>query len=622
MRFVRVVLAVSLIYLGQAHAQRELLGKVVKGDDQSRTPVDNISVSLDEDGSHDVTKDGGLFHLFLSDSLKPGVEITITVTMPGYAVYEPPGGKLTVPVDLIHRREIQLLLKGSPRFLSDTQLRAFIERTEREAYRTAAQSNTKEPPDLGRYLKDWAFQYGFSVDEVQAEVNRWASQVQSKTSDNYDLSLAAFAEKIAQKDAVIAAQTKVIVDLRTNNAALQKQVDELRSSPNPDTRSPIQIQALRDEIAAQNIKIRDLEDPLLKQELQKQLASTSGELELICESFGECMSRGQRAYHSDDFSAASAFFRQAAIVSPESTVAWHWVGYSSMASAHADEAYAAFDRIVDLHGSIPLTACEETGQPRCMGGTIYLAPGTFARYEGDEKIYEVSLSSVKILNPANSRSNSHITFDIAISGVSHVFDFFPMGFKCPWQGSVTCPKEGRDVQVKIGEYAARTIARLNSTAEAGPIRKPLTPSESTTSQVPPESSAETNPFVVQLIGPSGSQRVKIWPGSPASSSLLIERLDSAIIENAPYVDVVSLEINRKRVRIPVPGELFAIGMPGMPNEKTYQLCLKVRTGNEKRSYCFVSEFAVCSVGQFCKEGSDGGMAIERLADDIKKHLHR
>src|ERR1019366_2517481 len=163
MRPISLLLASCLLCLAHAHAQRELLGKLVKGDDQSRTPVDNVSVSLDEDGSHDVTKDGGLFHLFLSAALKPGVEVTVTVTAAGYAVYEPTGGKLIVPVDLIHRKEIQLLPKGSPKFLSDAQLRALIERTAKKSSQSAMQPDTKQPPDLSRYLKDWAVQYGFSV---------------------------------------------------------------------------------------------------------------------------------------------------------------------------------------------------------------------------------------------------------------------------------------------------------------------------------------------------------------------------------------------------------------------------------------------------------------------------
>lgn len=62
MRLITTLFAGCLLCVAHAHGQRELLGKLVKGDDPSRTPVDNVSVSLDEDGSHDVTKDGGLFH--------------------------------------------------------------------------------------------------------------------------------------------------------------------------------------------------------------------------------------------------------------------------------------------------------------------------------------------------------------------------------------------------------------------------------------------------------------------------------------------------------------------------------------------------------------------------------
>jgi hypothetical protein len=187
-------LVCCLLLGAHAGAQTDLLGKLVEGDDQSRTGIDNVSVSLDEDGSHDVTKDGGLFHLHLASSLRPGVEVTITVAMPGYAIYEPPQGKLVVPLDLIHRREIQMLPKGSLKFFSDVQLRAFVEHAAKDSSRTPVPLPPQQA-DLSRYLRDWAVQYGFSVEQVQAEVNRWASDVESKKSNTYDLSLAAFAKK-------------------------------------------------------------------------------------------------------------------------------------------------------------------------------------------------------------------------------------------------------------------------------------------------------------------------------------------------------------------------------------------------------------------------------------------
>jgi tetratricopeptide (TPR) repeat protein len=42
-------------------------------------------------------------------------------------------------------------------------------------------------------LKGWADQYGFSVEEVRSELNRWAADAESRRASAYDLGLAAFA---------------------------------------------------------------------------------------------------------------------------------------------------------------------------------------------------------------------------------------------------------------------------------------------------------------------------------------------------------------------------------------------------------------------------------------------
>ena len=157
MRFISLFLASCFVCLAHAQAHSQLLGKLVKGDDQSRTPVDSVSVSLDEDGSHDVTKDGGLFQLFLPDVLRAGDEVTITVAVPGYAIYEPPGGKLRIPsdADLPPRKRvtIQLLQKGSLKFLSDAQLRAFVERSAKESNRPASNGKSERTARSGPLFK-------------------------------------------------------------------------------------------------------------------------------------------------------------------------------------------------------------------------------------------------------------------------------------------------------------------------------------------------------------------------------------------------------------------------------------------------------------------------------------
>lgn len=220
-------LAVCLPCLANAQSPRQLLGKIVKGDDQLASPLENVEVVLEESGSRDISKSGGLFQLFLPAVLRAGDEVTITVTAPGYAIYEPPGGKLRIPADADLPRKrvaIQLLPKGSLKFLSDAQLRAFVERSAKDSNRQRSQPSSNERPDLGGYLRDWAVQYGFSVDQVRTELDRWAADVASGKASAYDLGLAAFAKNDfheANERALDAA-----VQAEANLANLEKQQQE------------------------------------------------------------------------------------------------------------------------------------------------------------------------------------------------------------------------------------------------------------------------------------------------------------------------------------------------------------------------------------------------------------
>ena len=184
-----------LAVIANAQSPRQLLGKIVEGDDQSQRPLAGVKVLLDESGSHDISKDSGLFQLFLPDVLRAGDEVTLSVVVPGYAIYDPPGGKLRVPADPARTRvTIHLLPKGSPKFLSDAQLKAFVERSAREANTQISQPASRGRPDLSRNLRDWAVRYGFTVDQARRELDRWAADVASHKSTEYDLALAAFAK--------------------------------------------------------------------------------------------------------------------------------------------------------------------------------------------------------------------------------------------------------------------------------------------------------------------------------------------------------------------------------------------------------------------------------------------
>ena len=100
-----IVFVACAVCVASAQSGRQLLGRLVQGDDQSQHPVAHVKVVLEESGGHDLSDDDGHFRLFLPDKLRPGDEVSITVTAPGFAVYEPPGGKLRIPADLGRTRK-------------------------------------------------------------------------------------------------------------------------------------------------------------------------------------------------------------------------------------------------------------------------------------------------------------------------------------------------------------------------------------------------------------------------------------------------------------------------------------------------------------------------------------
>jgi tetratricopeptide (TPR) repeat protein len=181
-------------------AVRVLHGKVVKSlRENVSEAVPNANITLEQTGKSVTSNSAGLFFLPLPQSFLDGEEITINVGAPGYAIFQPVGGHTRIPRQL--QKDIvyfELLPLGSPRFFSHEHLVALLktvaEKSAKDA-RPADSNRQKLTPDLGRYLEDWAHQYGFGLDQVKAEVDLWANDVEKKQDNIYELGLAAFAKK-------------------------------------------------------------------------------------------------------------------------------------------------------------------------------------------------------------------------------------------------------------------------------------------------------------------------------------------------------------------------------------------------------------------------------------------
>ena len=210
--FVGVILLLILPSLALARA-RELCGQVVMvGSHEETTPAVGVVVTLKETGDIVRSKAQGLFRLFLPDLFKAGETITLMVEKKGWRIQYPLDGEARVPAniekDII---EMRLLPVGSKKFWTEDRIQKFIEDTAARAREQVKPEGQPKEIDFGRYIKEWAAQFGFSSEQAKAEIDKWVSEVQKKQNDFYKQGLAAYAESNFVKAAALfteSAETK------------------------------------------------------------------------------------------------------------------------------------------------------------------------------------------------------------------------------------------------------------------------------------------------------------------------------------------------------------------------------------------------------------------------------
>ena len=215
-------LTVSSTAIAQSSTRRELIGRLVKGDDASRVPLAHVAVSLEPAGSSSVTDNDGVFRLFLPSNLQSGAEVKLSVVrmLRNLVIYQPPDGRITIPANLQSLKEIQLLPKGSLKFLSDAQLKVYVAQ---ELAKRSFQKSALERADGNEALQEWAQQRGFTLEQVRAKLDDWAvREKSSKSATKYRLALAEFAEKNYQLASVHAQEAVAIVEAE-QAALLQEQ---------------------------------------------------------------------------------------------------------------------------------------------------------------------------------------------------------------------------------------------------------------------------------------------------------------------------------------------------------------------------------------------------------------
>ncbi len=170
--------------LAQEHAS-ELSGYLVQlGKNDEPKPVVGAVVSVHGIGNPTRTTERGFFRLPLPGRLyRPGQQVILTVQAPGWQLYQPEGGVVTVPA-VAEKQPIvlKLLPLGSKRFLDNHGIVELLRRAMSEVKDQSARSAqpSGQPPPLVNLkgpIQKWALEYGLSVKQVQEAVDAWATEV-------------------------------------------------------------------------------------------------------------------------------------------------------------------------------------------------------------------------------------------------------------------------------------------------------------------------------------------------------------------------------------------------------------------------------------------------------------
>jgi tetratricopeptide (TPR) repeat protein len=198
-----VICLIITLFLSERAFAEDLKGRVVfVGEQNDITPAVGVDITIAETGDSAKTKAAGLFRIALTDKLKVRGSVTLSITEPGWVVQYPLDGETPIPTNLDTLIQVRLLPKGSKKLWSTDRIEKFIRDTAEKAKTQVKPETPKEQAvaiDFGRYIKDWAGQYGFTPQQAKAEIDKWVGEVEKKQEDFYKLGLAEYYKKNFQK---------------------------------------------------------------------------------------------------------------------------------------------------------------------------------------------------------------------------------------------------------------------------------------------------------------------------------------------------------------------------------------------------------------------------------------
>jgi tetratricopeptide (TPR) repeat protein len=166
------------------------------GENGEKIAEAGLIVTLKQNGASKETNDLGQCWLPLPEGYAAGEIIVLVIDKTNWRIRYPLDGEARIPLDLKKETvSVELLPVGSKLFWTNDRIEKFVRDLAEKSTQQAPAPGAAEKPDLGRFIKDWAVQYGFSAEQAKEEMDKWIAEIEAKSNDLNRLGLAAFAKK-------------------------------------------------------------------------------------------------------------------------------------------------------------------------------------------------------------------------------------------------------------------------------------------------------------------------------------------------------------------------------------------------------------------------------------------
>jgi hypothetical protein len=209
---------------------------------------------------------------------------------------------------------------------------------------------------------------------------------------------------------------------------------------------------------------------------------------LPCNNYQACMQAGVSAFNHSDLSAAVHDFQGAANQQPRSANPWVWLGRTYMRSKETDNSVQAWDKALNLGGSIGFRVWHDLSFGVEVGiFSLSSSRISFVNRKG-KTAFAVLPAQVKVVGAYTIQNQSY--FRLRVAGRNYNFDFVPFGEACQVSIVVECPPQGLGQEQSVANYVTQTIPKLASGALA-PTPPPAQPKSAPAPNPPAPPAAST-----------------------------------------------------------------------------------------------------------------------------------